>query len=87
MNRETFGACFEMCFTVVIRQFLFWMSSLDADVVRSAVYLTCGWEIWRYHGCEGFWRWRQQGAPKRWYPTATLHGVTARKTVTWTFEW
>jgi len=19
------------------------------------------------------WRWRQQGPPKRWYPTATLH--------------
>jgi hypothetical protein len=25
------------------------------------------------------WRWRQQGPPKRWCPTATLHGVTTRK--------
>jgi hypothetical protein len=23
------------------------------------------------------------GAPKRWYPTVKLHGVTTRKTLTW----
>jgi hypothetical protein len=28
------------------------------------------------------WRWRQQVPPKRWYPTATLHGVTTQKTST-----
>jgi hypothetical protein len=27
------------------------------------------------------WRWRQHGPPKRWYPTATLHGVTTQKTL------
>jgi len=27
-------------------------------------------------------RWRQHGPPKRWYPTATLHGVTAQKNST-----
>jgi len=27
-----------------------------------------------------WWRWMQQGPPKRWYPTATLHGVTTQKT-------
>jgi len=32
---------------------------------------------------DGPWRWRQQCLPKRWYPTATLHGVTNRKTSTW----
>jgi len=26
------------------------------------------------------WRRRQQGLSKRWYPTATLHSVTAQKT-------
>jgi len=26
------------------------------------------------------WRWRQQASPKRWYPSATLHGVTIQKT-------
>jgi len=25
------------------------------------------------------WRWKQQGPSKRWYPTATLHGVTTHK--------
>jgi hypothetical protein len=25
------------------------------------------------------WRWRQQGPPKRWYLTTTLHGVTTLK--------
>jgi hypothetical protein len=29
------------------------------------------------------WRWRQHRAPRRWYPTATLHGVTPQKTSTW----
>jgi len=37
---------------------------------------------------EVFWlvtprRWRQQGPPKRWYPTTTLHGITTQKTMTW----
>jgi len=27
----------------------------------------------------------QHGLPKRWYPTTTLHGVIARKTITWSF--
>jgi len=31
------------------------------------------------------WRWRQQGPPKLWYPTATLQGVTTQKTSTWIF--
>jgi len=30
------------------------------------------------------WRWRQRGPLKPWYPAATLHGVTAQKTSTWT---
>jgi hypothetical protein len=25
------------------------------------------------------WRWRQQSPPKRWYHTATLHGITTHK--------
>jgi hypothetical protein len=25
------------------------------------------------------WRWRQQGPPKHWYPTTSLHGVTVQK--------
>jgi len=29
------------------------------------------------------WRWRQHGSPNLCYPTATLHGVTARKTSNW----
>jgi hypothetical protein len=29
------------------------------------------------------WRWRQHGAPKRWYPTTTLHGVTTWNNSTW----
>jgi hypothetical protein len=29
------------------------------------------------------WRWRQQGPPKRWYPTTSLHGVITQKTATW----
>jgi hypothetical protein len=29
------------------------------------------------------WRWRQQGRPKLWYPTSTLHGVTTQKTSVW----
>jgi hypothetical protein len=28
------------------------------------------------------WRWRQQGPPKCWYPTATQHWITIQKT-TW----
>jgi hypothetical protein len=28
------------------------------------------------------WRWWQHDPPKRWYPTATLHGVTTHKTST-----
>jgi len=32
--------------------------------------------------CQGVWRWRQQGPLKHWYPTATLHGITAQKTST-----
>jgi hypothetical protein len=31
------------------------------------------------------WRWRQHGPPKRWYPTATLHGVRTQKTSSWIF--
>jgi hypothetical protein len=32
-------------------------------------------------------RWRQHGPLKRWYPTTTLHGVTAQKMeAAWTFE-
>jgi len=31
------------------------------------------------------WRRRQQGPPKRWHPTTTLHGITTQKTTTWTF--
>jgi hypothetical protein len=26
--------------------------------------------------------WKQQGVPKRWYHTTTLHGVTTQKTLT-----
>jgi len=29
------------------------------------------------------WRWRRHGPPKRWYHTASLHGVTTQKTSTW----
>jgi len=29
------------------------------------------------------WTWRQQGPPKHWYSTMTLHGVTTQKTLTW----
>jgi hypothetical protein len=28
------------------------------------------------------WRWRKQGPPKRWYPTASLHSVTIKKATT-----
>jgi len=31
------------------------------------------------------WRRRQNGHPKRWYPTITLRGVTTQKTSTWIF--
>jgi hypothetical protein len=30
------------------------------------------------------WRWRQQGPPKRWYPTTSLHGVNPEDQ-TWIF--
>jgi hypothetical protein len=29
-----------------------------------------------------FGGWKQHGAPKRWYPTITAHGVTTQKTST-----
>jgi hypothetical protein len=29
------------------------------------------------------WSWRQQDAPKLYYPTTWLHGVTTQKTATW----
>jgi hypothetical protein len=32
-----------------------------------------------------FWRWRQQGPPKRWYPTTSLHSITVEKTMTLIF--
>jgi len=31
-------------------------------------------------GGQKVWGWRHHGPPKRWYPTKTLHGVTAQKT-------
>jgi len=31
------------------------------------------------------WRWKQDGPPKRWYPTTTLNGVTTQNTSTWIF--
>jgi hypothetical protein len=31
------------------------------------------------------WRWRQDGSPKRWYPTAALEAVTTQKTWTCIF--
>jgi len=31
------------------------------------------------------WRWRQWGSPKRWHPTATLHGITTQKSSTWVY--
>jgi hypothetical protein len=33
------------------------------------------------------WRWRQQGLPKRWYATITLHGITTQRITTWILEW
>jgi hypothetical protein len=30
-----------------------------------------------------WWKWRQRGTLKIWYPTTTLHGVTTQKTSTW----
>jgi len=34
-------------------------------------------KVWFVRPCDVVgWRWRQQGPPKRWYPTATLHSVT-----------
>jgi hypothetical protein len=38
-----------------------------------------------HDGSASPWRWRQQGPPKRWYLTITLHGVTTQKTSTWVF--
>jgi hypothetical protein len=31
------------------------------------------------------WRWKQQVPPKHWYPTTSLHSVTAQKTAAWIF--
>jgi len=32
------------------------------------------------------WRQRHQVPPKCWYPTATLHGITSKKTSSWNYE-
>jgi hypothetical protein len=32
-------------------------------------------------------RWTHQGPPKLWYPSATLHGVTAQMTSTWVIRY
>jgi hypothetical protein len=32
-----------------------------------------------------YWRWRQHGPPKRWYPTTTLYVVIIQKNWTWIF--
>jgi len=34
-----------------------------------------------------FWRWRQHGLPKHWYPTTTLHDVISQKISTWIWTW
>jgi len=31
-----------------------------------------------------YWRWRQHGPPKRWYPATSIHGVTTQRTDIWT---
>jgi hypothetical protein len=32
------------------------------------------------------WRWKHHGHPKRWYPTATLYGITLKVVASWTSE-
>jgi len=33
------------------------------------------------------WKWRQHGPPKCWYPTITLHGITTRKTLKYSYPY
>jgi len=37
---------------------------------------------YQLHDFTSTWRWRQQGPPKHWYPTTTVHGITTQKTLT-----
>jgi len=33
-------------------------------------------KYWFWFQVTVFWRWRQHGPPKHWYPTTSLHGIT-----------
>jgi len=57
--------------------------SVSKDLAASVFRAREKWKVvislhktWSFHGDCKWWRWRQQGSPKLWHTTATLHGVT-----------
>jgi len=55
---------------VKIQVEVFWVVTLRSFVVG-------------YRRFGGLWRRWQQGPPKLYYPTATQHGITTQKILTW----
>jgi hypothetical protein len=59
---------------------VFWVMTPCSDVVG---YKRFGGLCWFQLQGEMNWWWKQEGPPKHWYPTITIHGVTTQKTSTW----